>query len=142
MAPSIVEPDGTRREGSRAAPRDLVPLDLDGAVLDFVRVDHQTRLQLGGTEIVIETPFSLTVGGATHLMDPEDRGGLGPLLALYPDDVETAWVDDDGQLAVAFLGGAVLLVPPHPRYESWHVLGPGRRRLVCGAGGALVSVFG
>jgi len=51
----------------------------------FLRLDHQVRLQLGETEVVIGSPFVLQSGGAEHALEPLDRERLGPWLALYPN---------------------------------------------------------
>jgi hypothetical protein len=59
-------------------------LEVEQRDLTYVRVDHQTRLQFGSTEFVIECPFTLTTDGAVHRLDPESRIDLGPLLAVYP----------------------------------------------------------
>ncbi len=108
------------------------------ADLSWIRVDHQTRLQFGESEIVIETPFLLTTASGAWQLDPEDRAGLGPLLALYPDTLTAAIALPDGSLRLELRSGAVLTVPPDPKFEAWQVGSPlGLLLVVCTPGGAL-----
>src|SRR3954465_4705548 len=74
--------------------------------LSWIRIDFQARLQLGDAELVIETPFRLAVDEHEHALDPNDRGGLGPLLALYPDAVERVTMSSDGTLEAIFASSA------------------------------------
>jgi len=69
--------------------------------------------------------------GVDHELDPERRGELGPLLAVYPNTLSSASVENDGTLRLGFTSGAHIVVPPHPMYEAWHVSGPGTRLIVC-----------
>jgi hypothetical protein len=92
-------------------------------VLSWIRVDHQSRLQFGKAELVIECPFTLRVGGAQHDLDPKNRDALGPLLGLYPDTAETLTMTPDGTLTAVFASGSSLTVPPDPRYEAWNICG-------------------
>lgn len=91
--------------------------------LTWIRIDHQTRLQFGQAELVIETLFELRLEGRTHLLEPEDRAGLGPLVALYPATNIDATMSPDGTMQMTFVGGAFLSVPPHPQYEAWSLAG-------------------
>jgi hypothetical protein len=107
--------------------------------VSFIRIDHQTRLQLGEAEIVIESPFTLRSAGSEYVLDPGERGGLGPLLALWPDELTMVRAGADGTLHLAFGSGATVIVPPDPHYEAWQVVGPGTALTVClpGAEGEL-----
>jgi len=86
--------------------------------LSWIRVDHQTSLQFGDAELVIECPFALRTGDTVIQLDPNDREGLGPLLALYPDSLVHLMMAPDGTLEAAFSSGAALTVPPDPRFEA------------------------
>lgn len=110
---------------------ELPALGVDGTDLTFIRVDHQARLQFEQTEIVIETPFVITVHGHEVALDPERREELGPLLGIYPATMASATVEPDLTLRLLFDDGTTLRVPQHPHYESWHVVGPGSRLIVC-----------
>lgn len=103
--------------------------------LTCISISYQTRLQFEDIYVEIECPFVLSVGGIEHRLDPNERGALGPLLALYPAALEHAFVEGDGELVIEFAGGAQVLVPPHDRYEAWSVVGPGTYLLVCPPGG-------
>lgn len=141
--PYILSSDGSVREGQTVHAGELPALhDLEGIDLTFVRIDHQARLQFGKTEIVIETPFELTVEGAVRLLNPGQRANLGPLLALYPATLTAASVDPDLTLRLSFDGAAAIAVPQHPHYESWHIVGPDSRLIVCPpAGNGTLSVW-
>jgi hypothetical protein len=65
--------------------------------LSFIRVDHQTRLQLEDVEIVIEGRFKLHRDGTDFEVDPADRQALGPALALYPTTLTAAAIDADAR---------------------------------------------
>jgi len=108
--------------------------------LAWIRIDHQTRLEFADAEIVIECPFELEVDGRRHHLDPNDRGGLGPLLAVYPDRLVSGTADDDGTLRLKFEGGASIVVPAHPDYEAWGVSQDDGLRLVCMPGGDRILV--
>jgi hypothetical protein len=110
--------------------------------LTFIRIDHQARLQFGSVEFVIESPFELRLEGRTHVLDPADRGGLGPLLALFPDKAATVTVSREGVLLVTFTSGVSIRVPPAPNYEAWNIVGPGGQLVVCAPGGDEPVVWG
>jgi hypothetical protein len=127
--PEIMRSDGSRSEGKVI--RAGGSLDLPLGDVSFIRIDHQARLQAGEVEIVIESPFTLMAEGTEYALDPGERGGLGPLLALWPDELTTASSGSDGTLNLTFGNGAILTVPPDPHYEAWQVAGPGTALIVC-----------
>lgn len=129
--------DGSRSEGRLT--RADGSLDLALGDVSFIRIDHQVRLQVGEAEIVIESPFTLRAEGTEYALDPGERGGLGPFLALWPDSLTMASAGSDGTLHLAFGKGATLIVPPDPHYEAWQIAGPGTALIVCvpGADGQL-----
>jgi hypothetical protein len=92
-------------------------------LLSWIRVDHQSRLQFGQAELVIENAFTLRVAGAVHQLDPDERSALGPLLALYPDTMALLAMSPDGTLRGTFASGSSLTIPPHPYYEAWGLCG-------------------
>ncbi len=115
---------------------------VSGRDLSFIRVDHQTRLQFGGFEIVIESPFHMTApNGTEYNLDPGLRGRLGPVLDLYPDALVTATVDADASLRLRFASGATLEVPADYAFEAWHVNGPDGFLVVCETGGSGLAVW-
>ena len=129
--PEIHCSDGSVRHGETLRPPRLPALGLDGMELTFIQIDHQTRLRLGETEIVIATPFDLELDRGPRTLDPERRAELGPLLAIYPATLASGAVGADLTLRLTFDHGATISVPQHPTYESWHVVGPGSRLIVC-----------
>jgi hypothetical protein len=121
---------------------DAPALQLEGADLTSIRIDSQTHLTFGATEVTIGTPFSITTGGATYALEPETPSSLGPLLAIYPATVLSAVIDSQLTLRLEFSGGDVLEVTEDPAYESWEVRGPGSRLIVCPpAGGSGLAVW-
>jgi hypothetical protein len=110
--------------------------------MTFVRVDHQTRLQFGEFDVVIECPFRLTArDGSVHNLDPGVRGSLGPVLALYPDALIAATVAADAALQLRLASGATLDVPADARFEAWQVNGPDGFLVVCAPGGDKLAVW-
>jgi Family of unknown function (DUF6188) len=97
--------------------------ELAEPMLSYIRIDHQTRLQFGEAELVIECPFSLRAADATHELDPEQRAALGPLLALYPDTMASLVMSPDGTLTATFESGRSVVVRPDRRYEAWNIGG-------------------
>ena len=135
-APYIRRSDGSVSEG-RVVQAGEWDMDLPLGVVTFIRIDHETRLQVGEVEVVIESPFTLTVDGREYLLDPGERRGLGPLLALYPDTLTEASTRSDGTLLLAFASGATITVSPDSKYEAWSIVGPGSALIVCQPGGRL-----
>ena len=134
MAPYIYDSQGNVRQGASNRPGDERMLRIPKVDLTFVRIDHQTRLQFEDPEVVIESPFMLRVGVVTHSLDPGDRSNLGPILALYPDTLEEATVDDSARLTLRFASGASITCDQDERYEAWQVNGPGNYLVVCTPG--------
>jgi hypothetical protein len=135
-APYIIHADGSVSQGESIDAGQFVwehPL----SDLTFFRIDHQARIQVEDVEFVIGLPFSLKSDGVEYALDPAERSGLGPLLALYPDTVEQASVDGLGTLGLRFGSGASITVPANPRWEAWQIVGPGTALVVCSPGGRL-----
>jgi Family of unknown function (DUF6188) len=128
--PCIIYSDGSRSEG-RVVLAGEGNLGLTLGDVDFIRINHQTRLQVGKVEIVIESPFTLRAEGSEYVLDPGERGGLGPLLALWPDELTMASTGSDGTLHLTFGKGATIAVPPDPHYEAWQIVGPETALIVC-----------
>jgi hypothetical protein len=112
---------------SQAAPA----LQLEGVDLTWIEIDFQVRLKFVDTVVTIGTAFRLTADGTAHVLDPELRSELGPLLAVYPATVATARITDDLTLLIEFMNGATIEVPQDPHYESWLINGPDSRLIVC-----------
>jgi hypothetical protein len=91
--------------------------------LTFIRIDMQSRLQFGEAQLEIECPFTLTTTDNFFQLDPQDRGALGPLLSLYPDEIVRLRMQPDGTLDATFASGSALMVKPHPKYEAWNIAG-------------------
>jgi hypothetical protein len=133
VTPEIRYADGTVRQGRTSTARDAA-IRSDPDDITYLRIDHQVRFQVEDVEIAIGCPFVLDDGsGGRHALDPERRGELGPVLALYPDTVAVE-VADDATLVLRFGIGVTITVPPDPRYEAWELRGPGSRLVVCNPG--------
>jgi hypothetical protein len=132
---------GNVTEGSVLhADSNLLP-DLGGRDITFIRIDHQTRLQVDEYEIVIESPFGIWTPHGEFRLDPADRSGLGPLLSCYPGTVTLATIDVDAALHIELADGTLLVVPPDEQYEAWQVHGPSTFLLVCLPGRGQVAVW-
>jgi hypothetical protein len=133
-APKIRSADGSVRLGEVVTAANRPSLELAHVDLSFIRIDHATRLQFADVEIVIESPFRLTTAYDASWLD--ERIDLGPLLAIYPTTLVSAEIDRDLTLRLTFEGDTTIEVPADPQYESWSVVGPGSRLIVCMPGGA------
>jgi hypothetical protein len=87
--------------------------------LRFIRVDDQSKLQFGETELAIGAPFRLEIDGVVHHLDPRQWKHLGPLVALYPSTVRWVWTSAVGELTAVFESGAALSVSPDPNVRAW-----------------------
>ncbi len=94
---------------------------LEEVSLSFIRIDHQSRLRFGRTEVMIGGPFVLEMDGVVHRLHPRRWGALGPLVALYPGSARWLWASVEGELTLVFEHGAVLTVPPDPASTAWSV---------------------
>jgi hypothetical protein len=140
--PYIRHSDGSITEGRSSGAESNVLDRLGGLDMTFVRVDHQTRLQFGDFEIVIESPFRVTApDGTEHRLDPGERSRLGPVLDLYPDALATATVDADASLQLRFASGARLYVAADRAFEAWQVNGPNGFLVVCATAGAGLAIW-
>jgi hypothetical protein len=114
--PSISTSEGTR-QGEMLAGVDVPSLGLEGALLTFIRIDHQFRFQFGEVGVQIEGQFVVSDSGQEQVFDGE-RAGLGPVLAIYPDTLTSATVDPGGTLRLAFGRGMSIRVDPQSQWES------------------------
>lgn len=94
---------------------------LEESTLSFIRIDDQTRLRFGRTEVMIGSSFVLDVGGVVHHLSPQRWDALGPLVALYPSSVRWLWASATGDLTLVFHHGPVLTVSPDPTTTAWSV---------------------
>jgi hypothetical protein len=94
---------------------------LDHPTLSSIRIDRQSTLSFGRTEVIIATPFVLERDGTLYRLSPLRSSTLGPLVALYPSSVRWLWTSAEGALTLVFDHGAVLTVPPDPVDPAWSV---------------------
>src|SRR5262245_8042155 len=93
---------------------------LERADLAWIRIDHQIQMEFWSAYVTISTGFSLTNRGVNHRLDPEDRAGLGPLLAIYPTELISG-TEARGTLSLEFSDGVSISVPQDRDYEAWAV---------------------
>jgi hypothetical protein len=139
----VIRPDrgpdrAPNRSGRRATPtagRDHGPVEegfvirelpdggsefvLDQPSVSCIRVDDQSTVQFGDTELVIGAPFHLEIDGVLHHLDPHHSTQLGPLLGLYPSTAKWVWTSAGGDLTAVFENGAALTVSPDPTLRAW-----------------------
>jgi hypothetical protein len=94
---------------------------LDEPDLTSITIDRRSTLHFGDAALSIGAPFTLVSDRTTHVLDPEQRDALGPLVALYPSTVRWLWTTPQGELTVVFGEGVVLRVAPHPVVRAWTV---------------------
>jgi hypothetical protein len=94
---------------------------LEETTLSFIRIDHQSRLRFGRTEVMIGSPFVLEMDGVVHHLSPQRWNALGPLVALYPGSVRWMWTSAEGELTLVFHHRAVLTVSPDLSSPAWSV---------------------
>ncbi len=94
---------------------------LDEPALSYIRIDDQSRLQFGTTEVVIGIPFTLEVDGTVHHLNPLRSDALGPFVALFPSTMRWLWTSPDGELTAVFEGGATMRVIPDSMTKAWSV---------------------
>jgi len=123
--------DRQRSSGRQVDPRSEWSLRFEPADLDWIMVDHTVRLGFGPATAVLLSAFQIVIEGAEQDLGPAQRGGLGPLLELYPNSLSSALVEDDGTLRLSLASGAAIVCPPSPAYEAWQVSGPASYLVVC-----------
>jgi hypothetical protein len=94
---------------------------LDDRSLTFIRIDEQSRLQFGSTEVVIGIPFTLEIRGSVHHLNPRQWDALGPLVGLYPATMRWLWTSAEGELTAIFENGAKVKVTPDAMSKAWSV---------------------
>src|ERR1041385_1544760 len=99
--------------------------------LEFFEPESET------TMIVLGGDFTLEIDGKKQIMTAENPTTLGPVFALYRSVVESALAHKDGKLEINFRGGAKIIADPHPRFESWEVVGTRHLRVISQPGGGL-----
>lgn len=112
-------------------------LELAGKQLESVVVNYTVRIQLDAYFIVIESPFTVVIGGDTVSSSPEEDApdAFEPVHQLVGQTVEAAVADDAGSLHVSFSGGGGIVVEPDAAYEAWSVSGPDGALVVSTPGG-------
>jgi Family of unknown function (DUF6188) len=121
--------------------------ELHGATVTQVRVDHALTLLLAGPDVAAP-PSLLIIGGSFSCRDSTGveqpyaddyaRATLGPALELFFNQtVAAASVSAVGELALDFLSGAGVRIPPNPHFEAWSLSALGMATLVSPPGGGL-----
>jgi hypothetical protein len=106
-----------------------------------VSFDSQCRLLFDvGLQVVLGTQFRLIAAPNEYTIDPEDRTSLAPVLQLLFAELQTASVDDRGELSLEFTGGVRLVAPPNEQYEAWELVHPDGRMAIAVPGGE-IAIF-
>jgi Family of unknown function (DUF6188) len=135
MASAMTSTVGIQESGNTAK-LPIVGREVSRLVLDF-RLTLQFLDTGADYDIAIATPFSIEDGKRTHRLDPERPESLGPALTVLRRVVESAAVNEDGGLVLAFAHGLTLRVVPDPNYEAWESTSSSGAKLVCLPGGGL-----
>jgi hypothetical protein len=80
----------------------------------------------------------IDLNGASTIL-PEVAEQLAPLLKIFNSTVISAIAKANGTLALDLSQNRKLVVPPHPKYESWEVVADNGLKLICLPGGKLAS---
>ena len=73
MPPYVIQSDGSVLQGESIGP-DQLAWEYHPSDLRFIRIDHQSRIQVEGFEFVIGLPFTLKSDGVdTRALDPAER---------------------------------------------------------------------
>lgn len=140
-SPEIRRSDGSVEQGRMITPtRDWV-MRVERGDLTWIEVDHSVRLRFDQTVVTIESPFVFRRDEVDHHLDPGERAGLGPLVAVYPDALARSGVEENGTLVLGFTSGVTIAVPADEHYEAWQISGPDGYLVVCAPGGNL-AVWG
>jgi hypothetical protein len=117
---------------------------IDGWRIDRLAFDFQVRLWFlseespltGSIEIVLESPFSMSLRGDELELDPNGPPeALSPVLGLLRRTIDEASVENDGTLRLAFREGGHLRCEPHAQFEAWQMNAPDGVSVVCVPGG-------
>jgi hypothetical protein len=121
-------------------PPDLSPLV--GCTISRVSLDYQVTLTIASTDgvygqrvdalLIIEAPFTVTRGGDSHLVDPNEKLGLEATLDLLHREVTDTEVAADESLSLTVTGDLKIHVPRDPHYEAWQVTGRGIQGWIAG----------
>ena len=126
---------------------DLQILPCEGLRVSQIRVDYAFGLELAEDQerasdhpwrIRISGEFDFSLGSTTVRIDPEGPApAFAPALAVRHETLVRGRVHPDDRLVLEFANGAVIDVPPDPRYEAWEAAGgddANRLILVAGPG--------
>ena len=109
-------------------------LELDGQQVTAQEAEFNLTLRTDrGSELQIETPYSVRAAGETISVSP---GGSQPP-SLVDQRIKSASATETGQLEVVFESGSVLRVEPDPDFEAWTFVAPDGKRVVAMAEGEL-----
>jgi hypothetical protein len=118
----------------------MTQIELDGQTIE--RVSEQPPLIVdtsGKWALTAEAALTFTgADGTARRYEGDDPQAVTALAALLQGlAIRAATVTEDGLLRIVFVGGAELIAPPDPQYESWDAVGPAGQRIVCMPGGEL-----
>jgi hypothetical protein len=94
---------------------------LEEPSLSFIRIDDQSHLQFGRTEVVIGSPFEVDIAGLVYRLDPRNSNQLGPFVSLFPGTIRWLWTSAGGRLTAVFRSGARVTVTPDAVIKAWSV---------------------
>jgi hypothetical protein len=113
-------------------------LRLEGQRVTKVCFDYAVTLATeSGFELRLETLFVIhDPDDEQASVDPEAPRELAAhVLEILQQLIDSADVEPSGALTVRFVDGHEIVVPPHPEFEAWSVVGPSGQRVVCLPGG-------
>lgn len=112
--PYVVDRNGVMSPGTTVDPREW-QIDLAPRELTYIYVNFQVALLLDDVHVSIGGPFSVKRGRDTYWLDPEDRAGLGPVLAIYPATLAASTVEPAARFGSRSTAAAASMCRPATR---------------------------
>lgn len=93
-----------------------------------------------GTEVRIQTPFTLIVESGSLELDPQSRSAeISNMLRLLDSKVVDSSIEESGLLTLEFDSGIGIRIEPHGDFEAWTIAGADGSKVVCLPGGGLTT---
>jgi len=111
-----------------------------GDSVESAYVEYTLTLRTsGGDALQIGVPFEFGHGGASRLIDPDDKELFGVVESLVGKEISRSVVERTGEILVEFEGGDRLTCGPDPDFEAWELVDSSGAQMVCLPGGGVAQ---